>query len=366
MKNNTMKKNHEERQIDRICRKVCSFHKPTGSHFNYEDRLKFARGWNLYLKTTSPISFHKFAKIVGLSPATVQREYKRGGGNKPVWVKDRYVYGEYDPDIAQNDALKKQSGKGIRQKLTNIVAAKFEYYVLVEGCSPYDARCKLLQDFPDKEIPCLRTFYNYIDRGELRVQHGDTPYHPDEKRKSPRTPHPAKTNEQHRSMDDRDEAANNPTEVGHYEMDTIVSCSGGKGGLLVLIDRFTKFYLIERIPHISQKCVMRALRKLRKKGYLQNVKSITTDNGCEFSSQKKLDKFFGKVVYYTRAYAAWEKGCIENCNRIVRRWYPKGTDFSKVSNADIKKLMDRINSIHRASLGGATAFERYTLFSLPA
>ena len=111
-------------------------------------------------------------------------------------------------------------------------------------------------------------------------------------------------------MDDRDEADNNPAEVGHYEMDTIVSCS-----------------------------------------------RVTSDNDCEFCSQKKLDKFFGKVVYFARAYAAWEKGCIENCNRIVRRWYPKGTDFSKGSNADVKKLMDRINSIHRASLEGATAFE---------
>ena len=55
-------------------------------------------------------------------------------------------------------------------------------------------------------------------------------------------------------------------------------------------------------------------------------------------AQDALEKALGCKVYYTRAYASYEKGSVENCNRIVRRWYPKGTDFSLCAKADIQKL----------------------------
>ena len=60
---------------------------------------------------------------------------------------------------------------------------------------------------------------------------------------------------------------------------------------------------------------------------------------------------------YTRACALWEKSSVENCNRLVRRWYPKKTDFSKCTRADMRRLERVINSIHRQSLGGRTAYE---------
>ena len=58
----------------------------------------------------------------------------------------------------------------------------------------------------------------------------------------------------------------------------------------------------------------------------------------------------GCNVYYTRAYASGEKDSVENCNRIVRRWYPKGTDFGRYTRKDINALETTINSIHRLSL----------------
>ncbi|MBP5786733.1 MAG: IS30 family transposase, partial [Kiritimatiellae bacterium] len=64
-------------------------------------------------------------------------------------------------------------------------------------------------------------------------------------------------------------------------------------------------------------------------------------------------------VYYTHAYAAWEKGTVENANRLVRRWNPKGTAFSRVSPARIAALESAINSVHRKRLGGHTAQEAY-------
>ena len=80
-----------------------------------------------------------------------------------------------------------------------------------------------------------------------------------------------------------------------------------------------------------------------------------SDIDIELSYQESLQKSLGCKVYYTRAYTSYEKGAVENFNKIVRRWFPKGTDFSKVSEAEIRAVEDIVNSIHRKSLGGLSA-----------
>ena len=82
---------------------------------------------------------------------------------------------------------------------------------------------------------------------------------------------------------------------------------------------------------------------------------MTTDNGCEFLDPTAIKEVLGCDVFYTRAYASYEKGSVENCNRIVRRWHPKGTNFALCTRSDIKKLETTINGIHRLALGGKTA-----------
>ena len=70
---------------------------------------------------------------------------------------------------------------------------------------------------------------------------------------------------------------------------------------------------------------------------------------------KKLDRAFRAETHYTRAFAHYEKDAIENCNRLVRRWHPKETDFNQLSRRQIRQLEAYIDSIHRESLNGETA-----------
>ncbi len=119
----------------------------------------------------------------------------------------------------------------------------------------------------------------------------------------------------------------------------------------------TRKYFIARIGRISQRAVNRALARMVRDGVLGKVKSITSDNGREFLDPAAIKRITGCKVYYTRAYASWEKGSVENANRMVRRWYPKGTDFSKCSKAEIAALQNTINSICRLLLGGLSADE---------
>ena len=81
-----------------------------------------------------------------------------------------------------------------------------------------------------------------------------------------------------------------------------------------------------------------------------DLKTATTDNGYKVSHQKNLERVLGCLVYYTRACASYEKGVVENVNRIIRCWFPKDTDFLKVAREDVLAVEAIVNSIHRRSL----------------
>ena len=331
-------------------------------HFTYEQRLLLAREWNRLVNALcATLSFRGFAQGMRIDERSWRREYYRGGGSKPVWnPKTKHnEYGEYDPDYAQADANEKAAQKGPRQKLRKRIADEFRDLVLEEDRhrSLYDARCILLKRHPHENIPCLRTFYYHIEAGDIGLCEEDLVYGRRHRRRNPA--HPARTVLGRRKLDDRPAAAVTPKETGHLEMDTVVSCAGGRGGLLVLVDRLSRKYFVKKLGKVSQRSVLLAIGRLVAEGTLGTVRSVVTDNGCEFLSQKKLDKAFGACVYYTRAYAAYEKGAVENCNRILRRWFPKGTDFSTVPPKRIPQVVDFINDCHRATLDGKTANQRH-------
>lgn len=329
-----------------------------GRHLTFDERQILARDWNAILDHGGRPTITGFAKAHGLSEATWHREYKRGMMSDPVPdPRDgrRMQYDEYDPFKAQDSINEGNANKGVKMKVTNHLAERFAHYVLGCSLSPYDAMCRMREEMPDRRIPCLSTWYNHIACGDIPVKYGQTPYHPDRARPKHTVAHPAKTVPGRLLLSDRPIEANGRTEPGHYEIDTILSCVGGRGGLLVLIDRMTRKYFIVYIGRISQKAVNRALGKLVRSGALGKVKSITSDNGSEFLDPKAIKRITGCNVYYTRAYASWEKGSVENANRMVRRWYPKGTDFSKCSKAEIAALERTINSIHRRILDGLSA-----------
>lgn len=95
--------------------------------------------------------------------------------------------------------------------------------------------------------------------------------------------------------------------------------------------------------------------------FKKKFQSITTDNGSEFLEYEQLTQsiFGGKRfdLWYCHSYAAWEKGTNENHNRMIRRWFPKGTDFSRVTDAEIAALQDWMNGYPRKVLGWKTPRE---------
>ena len=357
---------HQQRK-DAV-RKYITQHAP-GTFLTFEQRLTLAADWNELIRAGCRVTIRQFATKHGLRPETWRREYNRGATGVAVPdPKDRRrrKYAEYDPMAAQDKINENNANKGAKMLLTNQMAFLFGKHVLGEKLSPYDAVCIMAKEMPGQHIPCVSTWYKHINANDIGVPYGSTPYHPDKRNRSGPKPHPAKTVPGRLQIEDRPAGSKNRSRFGHYEMDTVVSSTNGTGGLLVLVDRKSRRYVIELIDHVTQGDVIKALRRMIKRGVLGKVRSITTDNGCEFLDPDKIKAVVGSNVYYTRAYASWEKGSVENCNRFVRRWYPKGTDFGKCTRGEMHKLERVINSIHRKMFNGLTAYEYDTAYAATA
>lgn len=338
-----------------------TIHHMPGQHLTFKDREQIAIVYNrnLQLPMYQRLSLRKLAIRTGLPYSTLQREILRGLVQQPSLHHDKEYYG-YSEHIAEDNIQAGAQNKGRGMRFTNILAALLAIKVKEERKSPAHARKELLNEGVGY-VPSLSSIYAHIEHGDIGILHGETPYHPKRRKKGRRTLRRALPKPDNLSIEERPDLPGR-AEFGHWEMDTVVSGVHGKGGLLVLIERKTRFYLIVKIRRINQLEVLRTLRSLVRSGQMKKVLSITTDNGGEFLDSRRIESLFSKInallkVYYTHAYAAWEKGSVENANRHVRRWYPKGTDFSRVSHHAIRALQIFINSIPRHTLKGASAHE---------
>lgn len=146
-------------------------------------------------------------------------------------------------------------------------------------------------------------------------------------------------------------------------MDLIVSCAKGNGAILTLTERVSRKEIILKLPNRRAETIRAALDKLERNTphFREAFKSITTDNGSEFLKYNDLRTsiYGGKrfELYYCHSYAAWEKGSNENHNRMIRRWFPKGTDFAKVQKKQIAALQTWMNDYPRKILNWATPNE---------
>ena len=144
--------------------------------------------------------------------------------------------------------------------------------------------------------------------------------------------------------------ADNRTRYGHWESDLVVSRYGTKGGLSTHIERKIRLLVAEKVNDLSSHEKQKTLRSLSD---LFSVKSITFDRGHENARHREL----GVPTYFCNAYHSWEKGSIENANKMIRTFFPKKTDFSSVSQEEIDRIVSIINDKPRKILDYQTARE---------
>lgn len=151
-------------------------------------------------------------------------------------------------------------------------------------------------------------------------------------------------------IQERMAGANNRSRYGHFECDTIVSGKHGSGAVSVLIDRKSRYVILNKLSTLAPSEHARVLTTTL--GEL-SVRSVTFDNGIENRGHQEL----GIPTFFCDPYSSWQKGSVENVNKMVRRYIPKGSDISKVSEEKIKEIESIINKKPRKILGYRSAYD---------
>jgi transposase, IS30 family len=289
------------------------------------------------------------AAKLGRNPSTISRELKRNGS--PI-RETRYLANRAQ---FRSDERKKLSHQKIRLKNDEIK----EYVIkkLMSDYTPEQIAGRIQIDKPWCSINYESIYlFIYNERPDLAI------YLVRGKRKrQKRSIKPGKriVKIPNRTMiDKRPPEINDRLEYGHWEADTVISRQS-KSTLVVVRERKLQLMFIRKISRKTAKNMRNAVVGILRKFPKEFCRSITFDNGLENADHELMAKMLGVQIYFCNPYHSWEKGGVENSIGLIRRYLPKKTDFSLISNRDISTIEKRLNSRPRKTLGFLTPTEVY-------
>lgn len=327
-----------------------------GKYLSYRERCDI----EALLKVKTPVKV--IAATLGRCYSTIYKEIKRG--QTKLVDSDLRAYFAYSAIVAQEDFIQAQTSKGCPIKMGN--DHEFAHYIENKIChdrySPA-AALAAARRAGCKTSVSVSTLYSYIDKGYFgRISNKNLLYkHTGKKRSYNRVHVYRRCIVPH--IEDRSEVVNTRQEPGHWEMDCVCGKSGTIPALLVLTERVTRYELIFKMPDKTTKSVVRVLNRLERScpDFKERFKTITVDNGVEFADYPGMIRsIYGgqrTEIFYCHPYTSCERGSNENCNRIIRRWVPKGQDISQYTTRYVRRVQDWINCYPRRVLGYSSAAE---------
>ncbi len=233
--------------------------------------------------------------------------------------------------------------------------------LVLQGQTPY----QILENHP--ELKCSeKTIYNYISSGALSVKNIDLPRKVKYKPRKQERPKGKDTGIfEGRTYNDFMKYVESHPETNVVEMDTVVGCEGSRKVLLTLFFRSCKLMLIYLLPDKTEASVKKVFDHLEEKmsalGFYSTFPVILTDRGTEFSNPDGLecgiDNAIRTSIFFCDPMASWQKPSIEKNHEYIRSVLPKGSSFDKLTQWDVTRLANHINSTARASLNGRTPLE---------
>lgn len=300
---------------------------PKGKHLTIENRRLIER-WKNEGKSNREI-----ARLLGKAPQTIHNEVARGttvqqvrkGLFKKVYSAD-YAQGLYETN-RKRSVRKLSLTKEMAETIRHYHKQKFSPEMIVKA----------------KNVKVgISTIYYWIHKGHLGLTKKDMLY--PRKKKAPKKQASPNFKPAGQSIEERPEVINLRLELGHYEIDTVLLTRAKNMCLLVLTDRRSRHQIIRLIPNKTATAVNQALKSILNRF---QIKSITADNGTEFSCLSEV--FPEEQLYYAHPYASWERGTNENHNRLIRRWLPKGT--TKTTPKEVAFIENWINNYPKKCLG---------------
>lgn len=301
-------------------------------------------------------SYRQIAVILQRSPSTIYREIFRKNLTR---INYRAIFAQKQ---AQHSAQisRKPRKLDVNQKLQEIVIG---YLQLRWSPEQIAKRLKILYPNDTAMQISHETIYAYIyihPRKHLKRQ---LLYHLRRKHKYRYVKDKKRTKccpiQDYISIDDRPPEVNSRKIAGHWEGD-LIQGSMNKSAIGTLVERKTRLTLIVKLKNKDANSVRKAFAQKLNRLPDALKKSLTYDQGQEMAEHKIFTQDTRIQVYFAHPHSPWERGTSENTNALIRDFFQRGTDFSKISAKKLKHVEDLLNDRPRKTLGFYTPREIFT------
>ena len=338
----------------------------TNKHYKTFNRRKRDQLEALY---NAKVPVKIIAEELGYTFQAIYHELKRGYymHRNTDWTETK----KYSADIAQMRADINATAKGAPLKIGNDREfAKFVEDMVLAGYSPEAILLHIKENgLKFKTKVCRVTLYSYIDKGVfLKISNKNLLRKGNLKKKKPDEKQAKKLPNIEHSIERRPKEISERTTFGHWEGDSVIGKKEKGETILTMTERLTRMEIIIKSPGKTAASTVAMLNRLERKvgsrNFRQIFKSITFDNGTEFSDVEGIEysPYTGKKrtsVYYCHPYCSSERGSNENQNGFIRRFIPKGTLISSYSSEYIQHVQDFINNYPRALFNGENSTKQF-------
>lgn len=295
------------------------------------------------------------ARTLNRNPGTISREVTRAGMN-------RYTYRAMRSEKrARRNAAKRRSGKmklGANSELWAYVREK-----LLIRWSPEQIASRIIKDYPANMVMRIspEAIYRYLQvlpRGELKKELLRALRQGRKRRRKLGQPVEAVRRDMEAmvGIDERPAEVETRRTPGHWEGDLLIG-KNRQSALGSLVERKTRFLLLVPVKSKRSEEVRKAFGRAIKTYPAGLKRTLTYDQGREMAEHLKFTRQTKMQVYFAHPASPWERGTNENTNGLIRQYFPKGTDFSKVTTAEVRRVQDQINGRPRKCLEFMTPAE---------
>lgn len=307
------------------------------------------------------------ADYIGVNKSTISRELNKRKSYRFMVRSGKSIPKPYNAVDAHNDYIFKRGlSKGeykLRQypKMTKFIEDKIK----IDKWAP-DVIVGYMKthNYFDKDGFCsitVPTIYNAIRLGIINVKLSDTRRMKYDSKYEYKESSQISASKIAYSIENRPEEIDNRLIFGHFELDTVIGTNKGKHEcLMTLTERKTRFEMIFKLNFKTSEEVVKKFNQIKdfmKVNYNKIFKSITTDNGSEFSAFLDIIKDTKTKIYFCHPYCSGEKGTNEKHNSMIRYFIPKKTLIENYSLDDINKIAEWMNNYPRKILNYKTPLE---------
>jgi IS30 family transposase len=323
------------------------------NHFSIEDREKIQE--LLWRKA----SIRTIARAIGRNPSSVSREIQR---NKPP------VFNRYTPRVAHERALQYRTYRGRTERLKSDRIRAYVVTHLKRRWSPEQIAGRMKSDLGKRvsHEAIYQFIYHQVRNGSNLIKPGREDLRPYlRRRRRIRLPHGARKCQRvlkslGTSIDERPRIVNERKRVGDWEGDTVESIDH-KPGVNTLVERKVGLVFITKLAGRASAATVEAMAHRLKDVPEKFKRTVTLDNGPENRDWKSIEEAVGIDCFFAHAYHSWERGTNENTNGLIRDYFPKKTDFSMISDDEIRYVEHELNSRPRKRLGWKTPLEAWSV-----